>query len=566
MRASTWLAFALSTVFSSALVIPTADDVSYDAAVAAVAGSIGRSHLFNVPARANQGHSAQANSTHLSHPTKTDLELEYEKLETLKAQLRDLHHEVMKQEREIFTVINRDFGLCSGVRCYLQTALKKAPDFFEFFKHHFKYPSKDPSGFWSCPWSSNSSKTGDEKSPFSFDDSGDQPSPADHAAFDFNGGDDEKSTFDVASDADTHDDSPFDFGSSPSPPETESFSSTGDEDEQTASHPSFQPGPGHHPDNHDNSFPHHPSYDPSKPNSVPPASHPQESGIHSSSKPHHERPPFRMPHPAPRHRHFDLILATGGLLISLVVFIVLFKALRLYCANPRVRAERAARIEECRTRREYRRAAVQHRFRQCLSRFRRRSQNPDTDDYEEKRAVLRARDIENHIIGADINSLCRAHEAVDQLIGAEEGQLHNFSFASHHPTSAIPTHHPHHHHTQPEVIASSSRSVRSTHTSTTLPPYAPLPPRYNQDLALEPGMQIVDGFRCTPSQSAATVASSASSFILDDDVTTESSVVDCSSRLSMETETDTDMASMRYAPASVPPHASVRMAASSRGR
>lgn len=50
-------------------------------------------------------------------------------------------------------------------------------------------------------------------------------------------------------------------------------------------------------------------------------------------------------------------------------------------------------------------------------------------------------------------------------------------------------------------------------------------------------MEVVDGFRYTPTQSEATPDSSVSSFIIDDgDLCTESSVVDCRSRLSMDTE------------------------------
>lgn len=54
-------------------------------------------------------------------------------------------------------------------------------------------------------------------------------------------------------------------------------------------------------------------------------------------------------------------------------------------------------------------------------------------------------------------------------------------------------------------------------------------------------MEVVDGFRYTPSQSGVTptsseFASSISSFVLnDEDLRTESSVVDCQSRMSMDT-------------------------------
>jgi len=64
-------------------------------------------------------------------------------------------------------------------------------------------------------------------------------------------------------------------------------------------------------------------------------------------------------------------------------------------------------------------------------------------------------------------------------------------------------------------------------------------------------MEVVDGFRYTPSNSEATPPSSASSFVLDDDMT-ESSVVDCRSRMSIDTESvpqsekSLELASDRY--------------------
>lgn len=129
-----------------------------------------------------------------------------------------------------------------------------------------------------------------------------------------------------------------------------------------------------------------------------------------------------------------------------------------------------------------------------------------------------ASQIESHIVGADINSLRRAHEIVGQLMRAEEGRLG-------HSLPSAPG----------DVTPSSSRSVRSLQTVTTLPAYAPPPPRYSQELSRD--LQIVNGFRYTPSQSEATeLASSASSFMMnDDDLCTESSVVDCQSRISIDT-------------------------------
>lgn len=131
-----------------------------------------------------------------------------------------------------------------------------------------------------------------------------------------------------------------------------------------------------------------------------------------------------------------------------------------------------------------------------------------------------ASQIESHIVGADINSLRRAHEIVGQLMRAEEGRLGQDSSSG-------------------NVTPSSSRSVRSLQTVTTLPAYAPPPPRYSQELSRD--LDVVDGFRYTPTRSEATeIASSASSFVMnDDDLCTESSVVDCQSRMSLDTASAT---------------------------
>jgi len=472
MGVSTWFALPVYALSASALVIPNTgpphDSVSHPNTIEAADHSIAA------------------------------LQTEYEKLEVLKHQLYALHHEVLRQEHEIFALINKDFKSCSGVKCYVQTALRKAPDFFELFKTHFRHrPTNATEGPWECPWTGKKAEA--QEDPLSVntdvvDDAPElSPSPKD-GPFHF-----DDDVFPPPGWRPEH------YGPPPPPPHDD------------------HRGPDWHPGHHGPPPP--PPYDaeykPWKENPNAPAPHP-----HPHKGPH----PFHMPHPAPRHKHFKLILATAGFVVAVVILALLFKALKVYLANPRVQADRAARREECRTRREYKRAACQHRLRQCVSRFRprRRRSDSDTSDYEEKRAMLQradGADAAQHIMGADINSLRRAHEIVGQLMRAEEGRVHNYP-----PLQQSQQ--------QEEPTASSSRSVRSLQTMTTLPPYAAPPPRYSQELSRD--MEVVDGFRYTPSQSEATGTSSASSFVLDDaDLCTESSVVDCRSRLSMDTETVT---------------------------
>lgn len=418
------------------------------------------------------------------------LDQEYQKLEALKHTLFQVQNQVLQKEHEIFLLINEDFQLCSGITCYLQTALRKVPDLFQLVKTHFRHhPKNSTSNFWDCPWSTKTPTSDEATAPL--------PTPSI---------------------------SESDAGAHPHQIEDNTASTTSLHGNTTPSPlPTRDPQPSIHHGTND-----HPSSTESQPihgsSSDKFDSKPETPSSHSPTS----HRPFHMPHPAPRHKHFKLILAVAGFTTSILIIAVLFKALRIYLSNPRIRAECAARNEERRTRREYRRAACQHRLRQFISNFYRRSQvhDEESDDDEEKRTMLRQNDsqsqAESHIVGTNISSLHRAHEVVRQLIKAEEGRVNN---------QALP-----YTQAQNETEATSSRSVRSLQTVTTLPPYSAAPPRYSQELNSE--MEIINGFRLALSPREATgIASSASSFILnDDDICTESSVVDCRSRMSMDTE------------------------------
>lgn len=426
----------------------------------------------------------------------------------------DLHQKFRDQENVILALIKSDFQSCSGITCYLQTAIRKAPDFYTFLTTHFRpVPEYAKNGTWSCPWTSG--KSGEEVPLKEHAEPGHGAEGSSHPPFSFgdDGGHPDFSPSRPPPPPPSPEDIPPQFGTledkpvppPPPPSEAEPFQFGGSD---TSTPPPSHPG-------HPNSASDQLEHPPWKPNHGYP-----------NHRPHH---PFRWPHHGRHHNYkLKIVLATTALVITLVIFIILFKSIRIYLSNPRVQADRAARREECRNRREYRRAACQHRIRQCFSRLRgrRRSRSPGTDDYEEKRAMLLRRNsetqISSHILGADIISLRRAHEIVGRLMRAEEGRIQNNPSA---PSSTI---------SEVQPIASSSRSIRSLQTTTTLPPYAP-PPRYSQELSRD--MEVVDGFRYTPSTEATEVASSASSFILnDDDLCTESSVVDCRSRMSMDTD------------------------------
>lgn len=448
---------------------------------------------------------------------------EYRNLEALKQQLTALHHEVMKQESKIFKLISADFHACKGLKCYIQTTMKKVPDFVHLMKTHFKHQHKNTTlTAWTCAWTNSENPVMDAKNEIEATEYlGPLPSrPADLDA--------------IKPWHNPHDLPPskdMDGEDVPANPFPDNFGPPYGEPEDGKSHPPFWPngGPPFRPPFCREDGCHPPFTPPTewiekhgppgagfpppwRPNDEPPATHPLDTQPTHRPRPH-------IPHPAPRHRHYRLILSVATFSVTVLILGVLFKLLRVYLSNPRVMADRAAKIEECRNRRAYRRAACQHRMKQLISRFRRRRDSTN-DDYEEKRAMLRQRTSESQagddVMRADINSLRRAHEIVGQLMLAEEGRAQR-------DTSRVST---------PRNV-SPSNSGRSIHSVSTLPPYVAPPPRYSQELSRD--MVVVDGFRYTPSNSEATVTSSASSFIIDDDATV-SSVVDCRSRMSFDTE------------------------------
>merc|ERR1712169_34309 len=157
-----------------------------------------------------------------------------------------------------------------------------------------------------------------------------------------------------------------------------------------------------------------------------------------------------------RSFEYNLALAVLSLLLLVIVSAILFKLIKAktsWYRDPRRQAERAARREERRTKKLYRKAACKHK----LSTWWKRYQTKPSDDYEEKR----------------------------QMILEQEGIL--------------------------EAGVGPSRL-------SDIPPSYSAPPAYEEELAGE--LTVVDGFRYTPSNT---------------DDTPESSIVDCSPRLSFET-------------------------------
>lgn len=102
----------------------------------------------------------------------------------------------------------------------------------------------------------------------------------------------------------------------------------------------------------------------------------------------------------------------------------------------------------------------------------------------------------------DINTLRTAHELAEEMMHAEEGRARLYYQANLPPS-------------RPTPVELDTRNRRDSSTS-----YISAPPTYEEEL--EGDMTVVDGFSYTPSGT---------------DETPDSSVVDCSPRLSFETST-----------------------------
>jgi hypothetical protein len=176
--------------------------------------------------------------------------------------------------------------------------------------------------------------------------------------------------------------------------------------------------------------------------------------------------------------------------------------------DPRRRAERAARKEERRNKKLYRKAACKHKWSTWWRRYRRQR----SDDYEEKRQmILEQEGLLEGVMQNEIRSLRNASDLVRDLVRAEEGRARGGG------GGANDYHHPYPDgrggYSAPELDAGVGSSREAPPPSYGMPP-----PRYEDEIEGE--ITVVDGFRYTPSNT---------------DDTPDSSVVDCNTRLSLDT-------------------------------
>ena len=263
------------------------------------------------------------------------------------------------------------------------------------------------------------------------------------------------------------------------------------------------------------------------------AQHDFVSGPHEHDHAHDLARPVSSTAPPP-HDHRHLPRVAGGVVFTAIFVAIFIALLRRRTCSPQRRAERAYRREERRRRWEYSRAACRHNF---VKRWNRYLNLNAQDDYEEKQSqILRQEGVLEDAMQAEIRALQRAHEMVDKMVCGRERRhrLHRrlnapndhtitpaeleagTSSTNYVTTVDSATNHPFQSRQYQQVTLITPSTISPDPSATDdeeLPP-----PRYSQDLSGD--IRVVDGFMYTPSAT---------------DATPDSSVVDCSPRLSFDT-------------------------------
>lgn len=302
------------------------------------------------------------------------------------------------------------------------------------------------------------------------------------------------------------------------------------------------------------------------PSSTPSSNENERLPISSASRPHNPSYP-RFGHNASA-RYF----LYGHILPSIFIFFILsavtFLTLRhfkLLCASPNRRASRLCAREERRNRRLYRRAARRHAWREWWNRYR---CSNSTTDYDEKRTlILEQEDVLEDAMQDEIRVLRTAQEIVAEMARAEEGRarLHQQANMPKSPNLLqYPTNNIAEPHATPSTTSTaftpampqaqtSKYNLQSTHQYRRSSPSASSshsvdrdslpPPRYSQELNGD--VDVVDGFMYSPTFGAPRLNSHHATLVLgegsegegegDYEETPDSSVVDCSPRMSFDT-------------------------------
>ncbi|KAJ9614612.1 hypothetical protein H2200_002749 [Cladophialophora chaetospira] len=226
--------------------------------------------------------------------------------------------------------------------------------------------------------------------------------------------------------------------------------------------------------------------------------------------------PHALPHTRPHDEQVALQRKLSLAIIILVLLVILcgviIRAIIKY-RHPRRRAERAAAWEERRNQRLYRKAACKHKWRTFWKNL--CSWKQAAADYEEKRHTILEDegllDDDGSGLHKEIRTMRNASEFVrDIVVEAEEGRA-RVVVSSHRCADGF----------EPAELNGGVGSSRSSDIAPSYKTDATPPPQYEEHLEGE--MIVVDGFRYTYSSASTT------------DLSSESSIVDCSPRLSLET-------------------------------
>jgi hypothetical protein len=396
------------------------------------------------------------------------LQVEYAKLAKLQEDTAILHERIHATLKVIMGLLKQKFTACSSVRCLWDTAVSEASPIANLIASHFQQQKKLLSG---C-------KQGDVQSPCSA-----------------------KTEAEMTLDAlEVSHDELDDFLAAPASSSAPSLSHL----KSTAT-----------------------LYDPSQPTTravaaSSPTSYaqaaPTSSAAHSASPSPTMRASIVRPHA--NEDQFALQRKLGIAIIVLVLLVIIsglvIRAVIRF-RDPRRRAERAARWEERRTKRLYRKAACKHQWRTFWKNIWTRKQRPE--DYEEKRCTILAEEAllaeDGSGLSKEIRTMQNTSDLVRDLMQAEEGRARGVRCGQAYPDGFEPAA------LRGPAGSSASSDIAPSYKSDMTPP-----PRYAQELDGE--MVIVSGFGYyyTPSNT---------------DETPESSIVDCSPRLSLDTGRSTVM-------------------------
>ncbi|KAI1626257.1 hypothetical protein EDD37DRAFT_336894 [Exophiala viscosa] len=333
------------------------------------------------------------------------LQIEYMHLDNLKAEMGELHERIRHTEGRIMSILKQDFKACSTMQCLWRTAIQKAPAISKFiglhFSHHHEEGCKGPT----CPKKDMHGMGGPPKQV-------DVPSPTQSRSLPSasKGPEKEHKPHHAPEGKPTGHDGPGKehehHGKPDGPPHGRP---------EGLKHPPQGPhGPPHGPEGEHHGPPHGPEGE----HHGPPHGHPEEFSEHhgppdgppEGPPPDHHGPPhgppegFPPPPPGPhgpprgppRHaifgfrgrRSFEykLSLSVISLLLLVILSALIFRLIKSkssWYKDPRRRAERAARKEERRTKKAYRKAACKHKWSTWWRSHRERS-----GDYEEKRQMI----------------------------------------------------------------------------------------------------------------------------------------------------------------------------------